>query len=391
MKIAILTSGILPVPAVLGGAVENLIDFYLEYNDRHQIHDITIYSVYHKDISNHPALNSKVNHYEYLDVTSLWARIKRYMYQLCHKDEYYNHYIEFFFEQCYKKLSKKNFDIILLENRPGYAYKLSKRGYSNIQLHLHNDLLNATTPYASEIFQSLSKIVTVSNFIKGRVFSISQTKKVQTVYNGIDLNTFSKKNNKHINRSKLGIKDNDFVIVYSGRINSEKGISELIDAIILLQDTPQIKLLVIGSPFFGNATEDDFTRNLKNKSEIIKENIIFTGYIPYYEMSGYLNLADVAVIPSIWDDPFPTTVLEAQAMALPLIVTDRGGIPEEIGQGNAITVPTGPRFEQRLSEAILQLYNHPELRLKMSKASEANANYYNKGRFAKDFIKTITK
>ncbi len=61
------------------------------------------------------------------------------------------------------------------------------------------------------------------------------------------------------------------------------------------------------------------------------------------------------------------------------------------GQENAITIPTGPRFEQRLSEAILQLYNHPELRLKMSKASEANANYYNKGRFAKDFIKTITK
>ena len=45
MKIAILTSGILPVPAVLGGAVENLIDFYLEYNERHQLHDITIYII----------------------------------------------------------------------------------------------------------------------------------------------------------------------------------------------------------------------------------------------------------------------------------------------------------------------------------------------------------
>ena len=34
MKIAILTCGILPIPAVLGGAVENMIDFYLEYNDQ---------------------------------------------------------------------------------------------------------------------------------------------------------------------------------------------------------------------------------------------------------------------------------------------------------------------------------------------------------------------
>jgi hypothetical protein len=47
MKIAILTSGILPVPAVQGGAVENLIDFSLEYNDRYRLHDITIYSIWH--------------------------------------------------------------------------------------------------------------------------------------------------------------------------------------------------------------------------------------------------------------------------------------------------------------------------------------------------------
>ena len=42
MKIAILTSGILPVPAVKGGAVENLTDIYLEYNDKQQLHDITV-------------------------------------------------------------------------------------------------------------------------------------------------------------------------------------------------------------------------------------------------------------------------------------------------------------------------------------------------------------
>lgn len=45
MKIAILTSGRLPLPAVLGGAVENLIDFYLEYNDIHHLNDITVYSI----------------------------------------------------------------------------------------------------------------------------------------------------------------------------------------------------------------------------------------------------------------------------------------------------------------------------------------------------------
>ena len=71
MKIAIITSGILPVPAVQGGAVENLIDFYLEYNDIHKLHDITIYSCKHPGTKKHPALKSKVNHYIYIDTNNL--------------------------------------------------------------------------------------------------------------------------------------------------------------------------------------------------------------------------------------------------------------------------------------------------------------------------------
>ena len=55
MKIAILTSGILPVPAVRGGAVENLIDFYLEYNEVHHIKQFdssTYYDVFCKSLTN---------------------------------------------------------------------------------------------------------------------------------------------------------------------------------------------------------------------------------------------------------------------------------------------------------------------------------------------------
>jgi glycosyltransferase involved in cell wall biosynthesis len=205
------------------------------------------------------------------------------------------------------------------------------------------------------------------------------------------LELFSKGQSTHICRSQLGIKEDDFVIIYSGRINSEKGISELIEALILLKEKSQIKLLVVGSPFFDEASDDDFSINLKIKASEIKDQIVFTGFIPYAEMPSYLNLADIAVIPSIWDDPFPTTVLEAQAMALPLIVTNRGGIPEQIGTDNAIIVPTGTLFVSRLSQAILQLYNNPEQRAAMSKSSLINSKKYNKDRFSKDLLEGITK
>ena len=82
MKIAVLTSGILPVPAVQGGAAENLIDYYLEYNDRHKLHDITIYSVYNKKVRKKSALKSEVNHYKYINTKSLFFKITSTFYSI---------------------------------------------------------------------------------------------------------------------------------------------------------------------------------------------------------------------------------------------------------------------------------------------------------------------
>lgn len=391
MKIAILTSGILPVPAVQGGAVENLIDFYLNYNNQHKKHDITVFSVYHKDVENHPSLSSDVNHYVFIDVSSSWARIKRKIYQFTHKKEYYNYFIEFFFEQCYTIICNEKYDTILLENRPGYAYKLAMRGFTNVQLHLHNDLLNSTTPFAHEILLSLTNIITVSEYIKGCVTTIAQTNKIQTIYNGINLESFSKSKCKQIDRDVIGLKKDDFVIIYSGRINQEKGIAELVNSMIKLKKYTKIKLLVIGSSFFGDSIDDNlFISNLKKKTSIISGNVLFTGFIPYSEMPNYLNMGDIVVVPSIWDDPFPTTVLEAQAMGLPLIVTERGGIPEEVKKDNAIIIPTDDNMETLLCEAILSLYKDPEKRKKMGRKSLENSRYYNKERFSKEILEAIS-
>ena len=204
MKIAILTSGILPVPAVQGGAVENLIDFYLAYNECQKLHDITVYSIKHPKTKQHPALSSDVNHYYYIDTSSTIAKIRRSFYRLFHKDEYYNYFIEYYFEQAFNHLRKQSYDCIILENRPGYAYKLSQRISSRLVLHLHNDLLNKDSKFHTEVLNSLHKILTVSDYIKSRVCSIEETDKVNTVHNGIDLQRFSPHIKCDINREDFG-------------------------------------------------------------------------------------------------------------------------------------------------------------------------------------------
>lgn len=390
MKIAILTSGILPVPAVQGGAVENLIDFYLAYNECQKLHDITVYSIKHPKTKQHPALSSDVNHYYYIDTSSIIAKILRTFYRLFHKDEYYNYFIEYYFEQAFKHLRKQSYDCIILENRPGYAYKLSQRLSTRLVLHLHNDLLNQNSKFHSEVLNSLHKILTVSDYIKSRVCSIEETDKVNTVHNGIDLQRFSPHIKCDINREDFGLSPDNFVLLFSGRINKDKGVSELIDAMLKLKDTSNIKLLILGSSFFGDAiNEDEFIKSLKSKTRVIADRISFTGFIPYSKMPNYLKLADVAVIPSIWDDPFPTTVLEAQGMGLPIITTYRGGIPEEVTKNNAIMLETDEHLVDHLAAAILDLYQHPEKRQQMSEASLERSKLFDKETYAKNFFAAL--
>ena len=226
MKIAVLTSGILPVPSVQGGAVENLIDFYLEYNETHKIHDITVYSIYDKEVDNHPAHASSVNHYYYIDTNSIWGKIKRRIYYYRHGEEYHNYFIEYFLEQSIKHIRKHYYDYIILENRPSYALKLRNITNAKLIYHLHNEKLTLSTLSYQEIYDAASLIICVSDYISRSVKAINtHDTKCITVHNGIDLLAFASP--AYIVRKDVGLSDDDFVVIYSGRINPEKGIMEL--------------------------------------------------------------------------------------------------------------------------------------------------------------------
>ena len=390
MKIAILTSGILPVPAVQGGAVENLIDFYLAYNNQHKLHDITVYSVRHPKTKHHPALQSDVNHYHSIDTSTIFAKIKRVLYSKFHKNEYYNYFIEYYFEQAYKHIKKQSYDFIILENRPGYAYKLSQRITSKLILHLHNDLLNKNSKQHDEILNCLHKVLTVSDYINSRVRSIKETEKVRTIHNGISVQSFSPRTQNCIHREDLRLLQNDFILLFSGRINKDKGISELIEAMQRLKEYPDIKLLILGSSFFGDTIKDNnYISKLKQKAETINNRICFTGFIPYSILPQYLWISDVAIVPSVWEEPFGNTVVEAMAAGLPLITTRSGGIPE-ICEGVAIIVER-EQIVENLASAILDLYNHPEKRKQMSLASLERSKLFDKETYAKNFFAAIEK
>ena len=98
-------------------------------------------------------------------------------------------------------------------------------------------------------------------------------------------------------------------------------------------------------------------------------------------------MADIAVVPSMWEEPFGLTVVEAMAAGLPLITTRSGGIPE-ICEGVA-TIIDREDIVNNLASAILDLYDHPEKRKQMAAASLERSKLFTKDSYAKNYFKAL--
>lgn len=127
-------------------------------------------------------------------------------------------------------------------------------------------------------------------------------------------------------RNKYGIANSDFVIGYSGRLVRDKGIIELVRAFDLLENADNCKLLLVGMFEKHDSLPEDVIKRIQND-----KRIIFTGFING-GMEYYYSLMDVYVLPS-YREGFPTGVLEAQAMAKPVITTRVTGCCDSIVEG----------------------------------------------------------
>ena len=115
-------------------------------------------------------------------------------------------------------------------------------------------------------------------------------------------------------KDKWGIKKPDFVIGYSGRLVRDKGIIELVRAFDSLENAENCKLLLVGMFEERDALPKDIQDRILNDPRII-----YTGFING-GMEYYYSMMDVYVLAS-YREGFPTGVLEAQAMAKPVITT----------------------------------------------------------------------
>lgn len=390
-KIAIITPGKLPVPATKGGAVENLMEIFLKGNEKYPKFDFSVFSIAESRAKN---LAGTYTHckFRFIETHGQIYRISRVLRSVINRFSpvYFGNQ---FISSVLKAEDFSRFDAVVLENAPQFAVPLKKKfPCVRIISHLHNRHVFDGMKYQEQILAATDSFLCVSEYICRQVLTCKTISKeiVHCLHNGIDTVAFSRKLDafeRNRLRNSLKIAEDDFVFIFSGRTVPEKGIQELVQAFEIVRcrnSDAKLKLLIVGASEFAGST-------VENVAKAANENIVFSGFIDYDEMWKYLNLGDVAVLPSVWDDPFPLTLLEAQCCGLPTIITNSGGMIEAVTEKSAIIVSRGDALNERLADAMSSLLHDAEKRIKMSSAARAKGAYFSRERYWNAFCELIHK
>ena len=206
------------------------------------------------------------------------------------------------------------------------------------------------------VVKRLHNIVTVSETSRqdiARDFGV-QPAGIGLVYNGIDTDEF---------RPLPGVARKRWRLMATASADAPlKGLRYLLRSYArLLEDHPQLELLVVGQPRPGGETEKLITR-LK-----LKHRVVFVSGISTEEMVRYYAEATIAVVPSVYEG-FRLPAGEAMAYRVPVVSTRGGPLPEVVGD-SGVLVPV--RDVDALTDAISRLLRDDEYRRELGERGRA--------------------
>jgi len=210
--------------------------------------------------------------------------------------------------------------------------------------HVHSTEKGRTMGNGSEVVSNIEMraaqtadiVVTVSNAMRDELIGLGfPVEKIRVVYNGVDpqkynLNEVSKEKIQEI-RARYGLKDDDLMVLFLGRLVWVKGVDKLIASMPhVLQKIPNAKLVIVG---LGDM--QDYLGRLAHNLRI-DDNVKFCfEFIPEEDRIAHYAACDVAVFPSVYE-PFGIVAIEAMSMEKPVVVGASG-----VSGMREIVVPTG--------------------------------------------------
>jgi glycogen(starch) synthase len=209
---------------------------------------------------------------------------------------------------------------------------------------LHTDYERMIHQTENWLSQESWRIICCSQYMSEQVrwaYGLPQDR-VTVIPNGVDASMYEKQFDRADFRKKFALPE-EKIVLFVGRLVYEKGVQTLVNALPKILSRVNAKIVIVGD----GGMKDPLIRQVANMR--LAHKIMFTGFLDDETLRKLYQVADVCVVPSLYE-PFGITALEAMAAKTPLVVSNTGGLSEivehdrtgtKVFPGNADSVAWG--------------------------------------------------
>ena len=208
-------------------------------------------------------------------------------------------------------------------------------------------------------------IISPSAFVKEKLVQDGiDSKKIKVINNFINLEEYD-----------LNVEDKGYAL-YCGRLSKEKGILNLVEAFSKIKNE---QLYIVGT----GPEEENIKKIIKQNN---LKNIRMLGYLNKEKLKDVLRNSSFVVLPSIWYENCPYSIIEAQAIGKAVVCSKIGGIPELIDDGKDGLLYKYNDIDE-LIEKINKMFKDKTIRKNMEKNAKEKAKKYSKENYYNELIK----
>ena len=254
---------------------------------------------------------------------------------------------------------------------------------SENQMNSFEQLLYTTNEYESLLYNETDYVIALSHYMKNLLYCEYKIglNKISVIPNGLrDTNNLKVKDKEDVRR-KWRISRNESLILFAGRLQPIKGIDFLIRAfqkvLVTIQDC---RLLIAGSGQYNIYIQE---------AKDVCTKVTFTGLLKKKELYELYQIADVGVMPSLYE-PFGYVAVEMMMYELPIVSTATSGLNEVINETSGLKIPIidySDRLEidtELLAEKIIYLLQNPD----KAKRQGDNARKLYKEKYSSEIFRT---
>lgn len=252
---------------------------------------------------------------------------------------------------------------------------------------LGGKLLNksAAAKVTKILLNSLNGVVAPTDKTKTALRDYGVDVNIEIIPTGIDLNKFKKtvaEEEKNELLLKYGLKKDDKIMVYVGRVAEEKNIEEILELFPnTLERVPKVKFLIVG----GGPYLDKLMKIVKDKN--LEDNVVFTGMVKPEEVYKYYQIAHLFVTAST-SETQGLTYIEALSSGCPIVCKYDKSVEGVVLQGrNGFLYKNPWEFTLFTSEILLD----KDLRGELCERAKDKALEYSLGTFADNMLSLYRK